>query len=238
LLAAYRSMEDPVYGSENRSRHRTQRRHLRLLRRHWQTRSPGRLLDIGCSTGLFLDLASLDGWDVWGVEPAEALASVARTRHGSRVLRSSFEEASLGAMSFEVVSLWDVLEHVHDPPAFVRRVAELLVPGGVLALNVPNLDSLVARLLRSRWPLLLPEHLYYFTPRSLSRLLAEAGFTLEASRAHVAQFSLGYVVDRCKQHSIPGSRVAGWILDRTRMRRLSVPLLMGELTVVARRCHG
>ena len=235
LIAAYSTMADPKYVSESRQRRRTQRSYVRLLRQHLPAGWSGPLLDVGCGVGLFLDLAAAEGWEAHGVEASEVLSAEAKRKHGDRVTWTTFEDAAFEAGSFEAICMWDLLEHVIDPPGVIEKAARLLRPGGLLALNVPNIESRVARTLGARWPLLLPEHLYYFSPESLCRLLRSRGFSEGRSRAHVVYFSLDYVFHRCRQHRIPGSRLASAAVRFFRLGRLAIPLLMGEVTLIARR---
>jgi SAM-dependent methyltransferase len=234
LTAAYREMHDERYLEEEASRRRSLRRSLALVERRAGTRR-GRLLDVGCSAGLFAELARASGWDVLGVEPSQWLAARARERLGDAVLCARFEEISLDPGSFDVVCLWDVLEHVPDPESFVARAAAVLRPGGLLALNVPNIRSWIARALGRRWPLLLPEHLFFFSPASLRLLLDRNAVAEIELHLHPVIFGAGYVAHRLAHHEIPGARPLARALGSGPLRDLRVPLLMGELTAVGRK---
>jgi len=234
VTAAYRDLRDELYLAEEATRRRSLRRALALLERRSGTRR-GRLLDVGCSAGLFAELARASGWDVLGIEPSQWLAARARERLGGNVLCARFEEAALDPGSFDVVCLWDVLEHVLDPQAFLAKAAAVLRPGGLLALNVPNIQSWIARALGRRWPLLLPEHLFFFSPASLRLLLARHGLADAELHLHPVSFGAGYVAHRLAQHGIPGSRLLAGALAGGPLRHLRLPLLMGELTALARR---
>lgn len=232
LLRAYRSLEDRAYLSEVAGRLRSQRRYLRLLGQYTD-RTPGRLLDVGCSAGLFLELAAAQGWSVFGVEPSTWLAHLAQKRFGSRVFNTSIEDIGLATESFEAITLWDVLEHVRDPGVVLRKTAGLLKPGGILALNVPDIGSIIAKSLGPRWPLLLPEHLHYFTRRSLRLLVEQNGFVVLGFHLHWVCFTIGYVLSRLEQHQIPGTAVAISVTRQLGLNDLGIPLLMGEITLVA-----
>src|SRR5262249_25125436 len=121
---------------------------------------------------------------------------------------ATLENSSLTAASFDVITMWDLLEHVPDPISFLREAASLLKAGGLLFAKVPNLDSMQARVFRSRWPLLLPEHLNYFNAGSLQVCGAKAGLRWVGSRQHSVAFSLGYILYRLQQHSLPGTVLA------------------------------
>jgi SAM-dependent methyltransferase len=234
VAAAYREMRDDRYLAEETARRRSLRRALALVERRAGARR-GRLLDVGCSAGLFAELARASGWDVLGIEPSRWLAARAEERLGGGVLCARFEEAALEPGSFDVVCLWDVLEHVPDPQAFLARAAAALRPGGLLALNVPNIRSWIARALGRRWPLLLPEHLFFFSPASLRLLLGRNALAGTELHLHPVSFGAGYVAHRLAHHDFPGARRLARALDGGPLRGLRLPLLMGELTAVARK---
>ncbi len=137
----------------------------------------GPLLEIGCAYGLFAARALGRGWDVSAMDVSAAGVAHTAARLGIEVHRGLVEDAPFESESFDVVVAWDVLEHVPDPATFLARVREFLAPGGTLALSLPNVDSLPARLLRQRWWTLRPdEHIWHFTPRTLARTLHELDF--------------------------------------------------------------
>jgi SAM-dependent methyltransferase len=144
---------------------------------------PGRLLDVGAARGAFLDLARSRGWTVMGVELSGEGVRVARERFGLGLLQSTLEDAAFPDGSFDVAHLSHVLEHLEHPLRSLEEVRRDLRPGGVLALEVPNefgdlLGSVREALLRRpRAAYAVPSpHLFFFTPATLRRLVARAGF--------------------------------------------------------------
>jgi len=137
---------------------------------------PGRLLDIGCMHGFFLDVARARGWMVTGVERCVPAASYARDQLALDVREGTFEQLTLSAHSYDVVTLWHVFEHVRDPHAVIRRIKALLKPGGLLVMAVPNIRSISCRLQGGKWPwLAMPEHLFHYDAHTLPALLAREG---------------------------------------------------------------
>lgn len=229
LRDLYRQMDTGTYVAELEGRKRTARRHLEIVQRDAQV---GRILDVGCASGLFLRQALDAGWDVTGIEPSEILyaeALRALTPHGT-VICATLEDANLEP-GFDAITLWDVLEHVPDPSLFLKICRGLLREGGCLFLNVPDLDSLVARVLGRRWPLLLPEHLNYFNKSSLRRCAQRAGLRPVRFGRRRAFFSTKYVAYRVAQHEIPGSQVLKRAADGFGGRWL-IPVSLGELFAV------
>lgn len=139
---------------------------------------PRRLLDIGCASGLFLEtMQSYPAWQVEGVELNQAAAQATSARLGVPVFAGPFEQAQYADGTFDAITLWDVLEHLHEPLASLREIRRILRPGGVLFVRVPNAASYVARMCGRYWSGYdLPRHMTLFTPKTLARALAQAGF--------------------------------------------------------------
>jgi SAM-dependent methyltransferase len=231
LLNVYRHMDTQVYDAELEGRNRTARRHLGIVERYAKR---GRILDVGCASGLLLSHAADAGWKVTGIEPCESLCEVARRKLAGRgeVRCAGLESARLEG-GFDAITLWDVLEHVTNPLEFLVTCRRLLAPEGHLFLNVPDLDSVEARLLGRRWPLLLPEHLNYFTRPSLRRCGERAGLELVRFGRRRVFFSVRYVGFRIAQHGIPG---AGLLRKAaaTALGRVLIPVSLGETFAVWR----
>jgi SAM-dependent methyltransferase len=166
-------------------------RHMRCGRVHRAAGKVGNLLDVGCATGIFLDGMRRLGWQVAGVEPSASAVAYARSRFGLDIFEGRLEDAGYPDASFDVVTLWDVLEHVHEPRVVLAEIGRILRPGGLLVLSLPNPDSLEARLLGTHWlGWDLPRHLNLFRPMFLQKHLAQAGFRTK----RIESFTAGYSV--------------------------------------------
>jgi 2-polyprenyl-3-methyl-5-hydroxy-6-metoxy-1,4-benzoquinol methylase len=139
---------------------------------------PGRLLDVGCGLGLFVEVAALGGWDAWGVDPNEHAIKWTREHITEQVSYGTLEDIE-GEEGFDCITMFDVIEHVEDPRAELEHVWRLLRPNGLLVVVTPNAGAVVPRLLGARWLEMkrAPEHLHFFSARGLSRILDGAGFT-------------------------------------------------------------
>lgn len=140
----------------------------------------GRLLDVGCATGNFLhEMARSGRWGVEGVELSPEAAAQARERLGLMVHVGRLEEVDLPGSAFDVLTMWNVLDHLHDPLGSLRTAHRLLKPGGLLVLSVSNLAGFEAKLFGRFWPGWdLPRHLYFFPRPVIDRMLAEVGFAV------------------------------------------------------------
>jgi SAM-dependent methyltransferase len=128
---------------------------------------------------------------VYGVELNGAVAQAAREQHQLEVFAGTLEEAGYPAKMFDVVTLWDVLEHLHDPAATLREIHRILKDDGILVVRVPNLASWNAHLFGRYWAGLdAPRHLYVFSPATLTRLQSQNGLKVFARSSAIA----GYLV--------------------------------------------
>lgn len=149
------------------------RNRVGLLRKYVNA---GRLLEVGCAAGFFLEAAK-ENFEVQGVELSEYSSRYARDALGHCVHTGTLASAGLAAESFDVAVLWDVIEHVTDPRTTLAEVRRVLKPGGVLALSTGDIGSLKARCNLKGWGLMAPPwHLYYYSKRTIRRLLADVGF--------------------------------------------------------------
>lgn len=229
LAALYEGMADQVYIDETDSRRLSAKLGVRLLRRYLGEQR-GRLLDVGCATGIFLDAAQKEGWDVEGIEPSRYMRDHALKGVAPRIREGVFLDMEPGE-PYDLISFWDVLEHVRDPRQTLEHAAKLLRPGGLLVVNVPNRESLLARIMRGNWPLLLPEHLFYFSPKSLRYLLESAGFSPVGTHLHPVFFRMKYVYHRLKQH-LPVRNSLDHLMN-TSLGSAPIPILMGETTMIS-----
>jgi len=174
---------------------------------------PARLLDVGAAVGYFVEQARAAGYDAQGVEPSTWASAFARDQLGQPVATGTLEERAFDAGSFDVVTLWEVLEHVPDPRAFLAEIARVLAPGGTLALSTPDAGSLAARLSGRRWLgwQKVPEHLWFF---ALDRLLAEAGFEVRSRRYVSLTVTWGFALDRLGALVGLTLPVPGWLKPR------------------------
>jgi len=148
-----------------------------LLKRFERYRRTGNLLDVGCFKGFFVYSAAHRGWVAMGTEVSRPAVQFARRQLGLTVEQGdllNLERFHRG--QFDVITLFDVIEHLSRPDRYVRRAYRLLRPGGLLYLETPNVRALPRYLLGKRWTIFHRLHRYYFQPETIDRLLRKAGF--------------------------------------------------------------
>jgi len=147
------------------------------------------LLDVGCATGNFIkDLANTGNWRVTGVEPDPYAANIAAGK-GLTIINEPFETAPIEENSFDVITFWDVLEHMHFPLEGLKKAWSLLDDHGLILLRLPNAASWDARLFQHYWAGIdAPRHLYLFDPTTINDLLTRAGFRVLANSSQIGNY--------------------------------------------------
>lgn len=139
----------------------------------------GKLLDIGCGTGEFLREMEKHGWSVAGLEKDEKAAEFAQKQYGLKVTTLEFSQMPYSENSFDVVTLWHVLEHLYNPLQILRELRTRLKDSGVLVIAMPNINSFDARFYKANWVALdAPRHVQHFVPASLQAFCSASGFEI------------------------------------------------------------
>jgi len=197
---------------------------------------PGKVLDVGCATGYFLEVAAEAGWDVHGVELSEYSARLAQKKFGDRVFNGTLEEAYYADETFDLITLSDLLEHVQKPAAFLREVRRILKPTGLLMIVTPNAASLSCRLMGVNWSHYKAEHLHYFSPRTIKQLLTDSGFTLLVVEGAAKYLNFAYIINQFRIYNHPLLTTllngVGRLLPDS-LKAANFPVLCGELLALA-----
>jgi SAM-dependent methyltransferase len=147
---------------------------------------PGKILDIGCGPGIFLSEARSRGWTTYGFDVSDFAVDYARGCLGlQEVKKMDVEDLAYADDSFDAVTMFHVIEHVFDPNKLVHACYKIIKPGGIIAVETPDISTRRARKAGVNWKYIkTPEHLNYFSLKTLSRLLTRAGFkTVGVKRA-------------------------------------------------------
>ena len=154
-------------------------------------RSKGEILDIGCGTGAFLDTMKQAGWDITGLEPDATARTKAATLYN---IQPQLPEKlfHLQPAAYHAITMWHVLEHVHELQAYIKQLAELLAPNGKIFIAVPNYTSQDAAVYAAYWAAYdVPRHLYHFSPLSMEHLLS--GYNLKITAMKPMWYDSFYV---------------------------------------------
>ena len=172
-------------------------------------KKPGKLLDIGCAFGFFLELASKRMWTVRGIELSKAAADYTK-KNKQQVFNGTLENANYKKESFDVITMFDVIEHVPDPKKTIMKIRDLLKPKGIIAVTTPNIDSLPARILGRRWEEVkrVREHIYFFSDKTFKKLLESTGFKVLKTESAGRYFSVESAIKRLDVYSPVISKIS------------------------------
>jgi len=210
----------------------------------------GKLLDIGCGRGDFIQETQRRGFEAFGVEGSPQGVRLCRER-GLNVEQCDFDAADIGRASFDVVTMWHVLEHLRDPEGAVKKIAAALKPGGRFIFCVPNTASVNARVFGELWSGYdVPRHLFAFSEKAIARMLETSGLVMEDRRTFFGGFSalnydLKFWLDEKPGAGVP-SRAVRFVARSIFFRVLTAPLMfliekLGRgpvVTYAARRPEG
>ena len=231
VIQGYSEGTDETFVSQVAGRERTFAKALQRIEAYRPQR--GSLLDVGTAGGSFLAVARQAGWQVAGCEPNRWLCEWSKQHYGLDVTPGTIFDMDLADASFDVVTLWDVLEHTPDPKAVLEECKRVLKPGGLLLVNYPDIESLVSRLMGRRWVFLLSVHLYYFTVPTMGRMLESLGMDVITARRHWQTLELGYILFRMEAYLGALARLGVRIAKALRLSHLQIPYWMGQMLVLA-----
>lgn len=204
----------------------------RLHRLHPAAR---RLLDVGCGPGFFVKAAAEAGLDACGLEVSEFAARYGREQLHQRIVTGPIDAEHLARIDggFDLITLWDVIEHLPAPDEALNLLAGRLEPGGVLTLSTGDIGSLAARVTGDRWHLYnLPEHLWFFSVPSLRRLLHRAGLGVIDVQREICWYTARYLVERLL---FSFGRRAARFPGAAMLNRLNVPVTLLDIVTVSAR---
>ena len=234
VVEAYTAVEDETYVAEREGRELTFRHHLRQMERIIGPPAGRALLDVGAYIGVFVEVALAAGWKAQGVEPS-AWAAAEAQRRGLNVVSGTLDSVPLAPASFDVLTLWDVIEHLADPAAELERARRLLRPGGWLVVHTMDIDAPVSRLLGRRWPWLMDMHLYYFSRRTLRAMHERHGYQVVWQGAQGRYLRLGYLASRVAGFQSTVGRATLAAVDALGLREAAVPVNFGDLVTTISR---
>jgi 2-polyprenyl-3-methyl-5-hydroxy-6-metoxy-1,4-benzoquinol methylase len=158
----------------------------------------GRILEVGCGSGDFLDELLRSGvWDAVGIEPNENAAQYSEKRLGIPIYQEKFSEVEFENKSFDVLIMWYVLEHLEEPVKSMQKAYKLLHDGGWFVFSIPYLEGWEARVFGEYWSGWdLPRHLYIFPIKLIRQILSEIGFEIVAEKCISSGHAiLGHSID-------------------------------------------
>lgn len=207
-------------------------KYLPLLEAINKIRPGGKMLDVGCSTGQFMGLSKVYGWDPIGLEINAQAADYGIKNRGLYISTDTLEEHAKNKDQYDMISMLGVFEHMVEPNKTLQICKDLLNPDGILTLLLPNIHSLILRVMQEKHTMISPRgHLWYFSPDTIEKILKKNGYKV------VMLFSLLPCVDEIEKHLNYGGREFSFSLpEKYQLEAMILKRNMGgKLVVIARK---
>ncbi len=232
IIGGYSEGSDENFVSQAKGRELTFNKSLKFVEKF---QKPGRILDIGTAGGSFLHVAEDRGWEVFGIEPNKWCCDWGRKNYGIDIKPGTIFDHHFPDGFFDVVCLWDVLEHTPNPKKVLQKCNRILKNNGILVVNYPDVDSLMAKVMKKKWMFYLSVHLYYFNRRTIQLMLKNTGFKTEKIKPHIQRLALGYLLFRMEAYSKFLSKTGKVITNILHLNNLQIPYWLGQTLVIARK---
>jgi SAM-dependent methyltransferase len=187
----------------------------------------GRFLEIGCSTGEMLAAAG-SSFIAMGVEADEKTSRLARAQ-GLDVFSGTLSAARFPDRHFDAAAMYHVIEHVPSPREELRELRRIIKPGGWLVLETPNIATAWYRLLGARWRQIIPDHIFFFTPRTITRLCESSGFETRELRSVGKAMSVRLFINRLSRYHRPAANLLEAVSNRLNLSDLTIRLKLGDV---------
>ena len=187
----------------------------------------GRFLEIGCSTGEMLAAAG-PSFTAMGVEADEKSSRAARA-NGLNVFSGTLRDARFPNRHFDAAAMYHVIEHVPSPREELRELRRVIKPGGWLTLEAPNIATVWYRLLGARWRQIIPDHIFFFTPGTITTLCERSGFEVRELRSVGKAMSVRLFINRLSRYHRPSASLIEAVSDRLNLSDLTIRLRLGDV---------
>ncbi len=194
----------------------------------------GTLLEIGSSTGEFLMVAK-SAFQTYGIEADFNSCAVAQSRQLD-CFNGSLFEANFPAEKFDCIALYHVIEHVPSPAKLLAEIHRILKPNGWLIVETPNIANVWYKILGRRWRQFIPDHLYFFTPKTLTKIFNDNGFEIIRRNSAGKAMSIRLFISRLGRYHQPTARILAGISEKLGLSDFTIRLKLGDvMRIYARR---
>ena len=232
IVDSYQDTIDETHVSQDKFRLQTFSKSLKKIIKilNLQNLNHKHFLDIGSASGVFLKALKDLGFKEEGYEPSKWMVNYGKEKYGININQGFIDKIDENK-KFDLISFWDVLEHVTDLNKTLKKVETISKKNSYLIINVPDNDSFVCKLMRKKWPFYLNVHLYYFDKQSLEKVLEKHKFKLIKSFPHWQYLSLGYLCIRASKF-IGFLKYFEKVFKFLKLSNISVPYNMGQTTFI------
>ena len=232
IQKAYEDNIDTQHISQDQQRYKTFQKSFKKIKQKLKLNNLTHksILDIGSASGIFLKLVKEQGFIEYGFEPSKWMSEFGQKEYNVNLKNGSINNVS-EEHQFDLISFWDVLEHVTDLEKTIKKITKISKKNSYIIINVPAIDTLACRLMGKNWPFYLNVHLYYFTKNTISKLFYNNNFDLVYHFPHWQYLELGYILKRAENY-FKIFKLFRLILSKLNLLKLSIPYNLGQTTFI------
>ena len=232
IIESYENNIDEIHISQDKSRIKTFSKSLKKIIKilDIKNKESKSFLDIGSASGACLKSIKNLGFQEEGYEPSRWMSEYGKKNYNVNINQGSISNVIIDK-KFDLISFWDVLEHVTDLNKTLKKVQTISKKNGILIINVPDIDSIACRVMQNNWPFFLNVHLYYFNKKTIKTLLKKYNFDLINSFSHGQYLELGYLCKRAKKY-IKIFSYFERLIAFLRLSNIAVPYNIGQTTFI------
>lgn len=227
LLSFYSDVEDQTYLKNIDSRLKTFRYNFKKIKPH--VPASGKLLDIGSYCGVALKVAQENGFETLGVEPSKWASQYSEDVMKQRVFQGTLKDLPPEDGPFDVITMWDVMEHLPHPIDEMKLIRSRLKPGGVFAFSTLFIDNWYPKIMNERWPWYMDMHLFYFTQDSIQQLLTKAGLEVVHFQKYTHIITLEYLLIKLDALGVFGAKFLAKKVALTPLKNIMIPFSFGDI---------
>jgi len=231
ILEGYINTEQSLHDSQYKNRVKSFYNALEKLKEHLPMKG-GRVLDIGTAGGAFLEAATQFGYDAYGLEPSLYLSQEGNKR-GLKIMQGTIDENSFPDKFFDIICLWDVIEHLVEPKDALLKIKRMLKPEGVLLLNYPDIGTWMAKITGKRFWWILSVHLHHFDRKTITKICDLTGYKVFLFKPYWQTLDFGYLIDMAVRYRLPLAQTFKQILPNA-IKNIPVSYFASQTTALAR----
>tara|TARA_B100000029_G_scaffold419669_1_gene425227 strand:- start:363 stop:1298 length:936 start_codon:yes stop_codon:yes gene_type:complete len=232
IFNSYIENEDETHTLQDKQRYKTFRRSIKKIINLLNIKETNNktFLDIGSASGVCLKAIKDLGFKEEGYEPSKWMVEYGRNKYQVNLKPGSINDVNINN-KYDLISLWDVLEHVTDLNKTLKRIKAFSKNQTILIINVPDINSLACKIMKKKWPFYLNVHLYYFNQNTIESILNKYGYSLIKHFSHWQFLELGYLIKRAKKY-FRIFFVIEKIVNFLKLSSIPIPYNLGQTTFI------
>lgn len=235
ILEGYKNANNEGHDSQFDSRVNSFYKALVKNKKFLPNKNKTKILDIGTASGAFLVASNKFGYDSYGIEPSLSLTELSKSR-GLNVINCTINDLKrvFGSQKFDLITLWDVLEHVVNPKETLLELNSFLNEDGKILINYPEIDSIFFKIFKDKYWWIISVHLHHFTEATLKKMISRCGYKFVSCKKYFQKLELGYLLKMAVHYKLPFSNIIEKYLPHS-LKKINIPYYAYQKTFICKK---